>query len=101
MQQIQVVRDIHLLVPTPNNTTQVNPIPVDFMDFTINGQLTDYYYKGTKNEAGALYSPKPDIDIPSWATFFGYNRRVKYLSFETLAQDEYDYKFTLNEGQIN
>jgi len=101
MPQLVYEKDIHLRVPTPNNTTQVNPIPVDSMDFTINGQTTDYLYKGSKNEAGALYSPKPDIDIPSWATYFGYNRRVKYLSFETLAQDEYDYKFTLNEGQIN
>ena len=100
MQQFQVFKDIHKGVPTLNNTTQVNPIPVDYTDYVIGMQFTDYIYKA-KDEGGCLWSPKPDIQIPTWANHFAYNRRVQYLSPETLAQDEYDWKFTLNAGQIN
>lgn len=105
MRQIQVIDNIHLFPMNQNNTAQVNPVPVAYMDSVQpSGALTgraDFIYKGTKDEAGALFSPTTDIPIPAWAKFFGYNRLVAFPLFETLAQDEFDFKFTLATGQIN
>jgi len=104
MRQLQVEDDIHLLAMNQRNDTSVNPVPVDYMDSTRVGTTNsvDFVYKATKEMGGALFSPQKDPDIPQWAHHFGFNRRVKFLMFDTLGRDEFDVKWTLGNGlQIN
>jgi hypothetical protein len=105
VQQFQKFENFHLWPMNQRNDTSVNPIPVVYMDsVTPSGALAgraDFLYKGIQDMAGALFSPKTDIPIPAWATHFGYNRSVAFPMLETLARDEFDFKFTLTAGQIN
>lgn len=101
--QIQAIDNFHLWPMNQRNDKSVNPVQVAYMDSVSPSGLgrADFLYKGTTDLAGALFSPQTDIPIPLWARYFGYNRLVSFPLFETLARDEFDFKFTLAAGQIN
>lgn len=101
MRNVVVYDDWHRQAMNRRNDKSVNPVPVDYMDVTFGPLGTDFWYKANNEEGGALFSPVADIPIPPWARFFGANRLVQYLSPFSLAQDEFDWKFTLTAGQIN
>jgi len=104
MRQIAVISENWHLGPlAQNNTTQVNPRPVDYMDSVVTKQGTMFLYKASQEEGGALFSPAKgtDPDIPIWAKSFLYCRRVKYIAPWAQGQDEFDVKYTLAAGQIN
>ena len=106
-QNMRIYRKCHQLPMNKNNTTQVNPIPADYLDYCQIGKgpnagCVDFVFKSTPEEGGALFSPQVDPDILPDHLFFGFNRRVKFLMPDELGRDEFDVKWTLAGGlQMN
>ena len=96
-----VVDNWHLDPMNERNDKSVNPLALDDMDSVVSQGHTDFIFKGSKDEEGGLFSPQKDYDVPSCARFFGSNRIIVYLMMDSLAQDEFDDKITLTQGQIN